>query len=373
MLITLVLTGAMFTSVFQSTMNGNQVQENILLDLSMGLVADYYVVHDPILIGSDADFASQGWSGSGTPEDPYLIEGLSIEGAFIESCIEIEDTRAYFVVSNCLLYGAEGFYWAGLSLTNVTNGLIEHNNCTQNDNGIYLTMSTNNIIRSNELYDNEGKGIYLSDSDNNTLADNDCSDNTDGIYVYDSDEVNILNNTVNQNFDDGIYVSGGIVSHSRDCTIANNTCEGNRLNGIQLRRYASGVVTNNTCSGNSDGISLMMSMDISVTWNALIDNERNGYEMSTTAILFDYNYWSDYTGVDEDGDGIGDTPYEVIYYNIVDNHPLMYWPWHEPTTTTTTDETTDGDDQPISPVIVGTLIGAVCIIIVIVLVQSRRK
>ncbi|MCL1970194.1 MAG: hypothetical protein FWF66_01865 [Candidatus Bathyarchaeota archaeon] len=34
------------------------------------------------------------------------------------------------------------------------------------------------------------------------------------------------------------------------------------------------------------------------------------------------NYWSTYTGVDADGDGIGDTPYQVFEY-MIDNYPLM--------------------------------------------------
>jgi len=38
------------------------------------------------------------------------------------------------------------------------------------------------------------------------------------------------------------------------------------------------------------------------------------------------NYWSDYAGVDADGDGIGDTPY-VIDENNTDRYPLIsLWP-----------------------------------------------
>jgi len=34
------------------------------------------------------------------------------------------------------------------------------------------------------------------------------------------------------------------------------------------------------------------------------------------------NYWDDYTGVDRDGDNIGDTPYLIDGGNNQDNYPL---------------------------------------------------
>jgi len=35
------------------------------------------------------------------------------------------------------------------------------------------------------------------------------------------------------------------------------------------------------------------------------------------------NYWSDYSGIDSDGDGIGDTPYNIPGGINQDNYPLM--------------------------------------------------
>jgi hypothetical protein len=35
------------------------------------------------------------------------------------------------------------------------------------------------------------------------------------------------------------------------------------------------------------------------------------------------NYWSDYTGIDEDSNGIGDTPYQIDLWESMDEFPLM--------------------------------------------------
>ena len=37
------------------------------------------------------------------------------------------------------------------------------------------------------------------------------------------------------------------------------------------------------------------------------------------------NYWDDYDGIDENGDGIGDTPYFVSNKDNQDRYPLNYF------------------------------------------------
>lgn len=149
-----------------------------------------YVVHAPIVITSDADFETQGWVGNGTIEEPYIIENLSINGNKSTSCIAIFNTTVHFVVRNCLLFNASGVnpntsgvYWDwqtgimspginSILLYNVTNGLIEHNRVVDNwSAGIFLVISHNNILDSNDILNNRF-GLYLWGSDNNTITNN---------------------------------------------------------------------------------------------------------------------------------------------------------------------------------------------------------
>ena len=101
----------------------------------------------PILV-DDAD-PNSNWSktasenewctGNGTLENPYLIENLVIDGnGTAKYCVEIRNSRAYFVVKNCVTYNAR---LAGIRLENTTNGLVKNSKSSKNDCGISLTSS----------------------------------------------------------------------------------------------------------------------------------------------------------------------------------------------------------------------------------------
>jgi parallel beta-helix repeat protein len=91
-------------------------------------------------------------------------------------------------------------------------------------------------------------------------------------------------------------------------------------------------LTNNTASYNEDGICLSSSNNI-LYHNNLIDNtDHNAHDQCTNQwdSGSEGNYYSDYTGTDNDTDGIGDTPYPIPGDDSVDRYPLMQ-PYSPPT------------------------------------------
>lgn len=122
----------------------------------------------------------------------------------------------------------------------------------------------------------------------------------------------------------GFTVEGATKSHNAGiylynvdyCNIMNKNCSSNDCPGIHLRNSNNNFIYVNNFINNADNVYFY---DLANIWN------------STSPITYIYNgskytnylgnYWSDYTGNDTNGDGIGDTPYSIN--SDKDNYPLM--------------------------------------------------
>jgi parallel beta-helix repeat protein len=113
---------------------------------------------------------------------------------------------------------------------------------------------------------------------------------------------------------------------SFSCVISNNIFSSNNY-GIYLNGY-NNVVRENTISDNHYGLwihlaslhNMIYHNNIKESTSNAIDN---GYNYWDNSYLSGGNYWDDYTGVDSDGDGIGDTPYIIPEGHNQDNYPFM--------------------------------------------------
>ncbi len=247
-----------------------------LLLSSAGLASaapDGLTPHDPIYIEGNYNFipANGVVSGSGTENDPYIIENWSISAENANG-IEIRNTTVNFIIRNCQVEKGCNKYWVGISLDNVVSGKVENCTLENNHDGIQLRRSSNNILTNNVFENNAWRGIWLSYSDNNTLSNNTCENNNwSGISLSHSDNNTLTNNASTNNNGCGIH----LYSYSDNNILVNNVCENNGNTGIELWFSDNNTLINNTCRNNQSGIYLWASNNITMENNALSNNRYN--------------------------------------------------------------------------------------------------
>ncbi|MFX0092031.1 MAG: NosD domain-containing protein, partial [Candidatus Hodarchaeota archaeon] len=168
-----------------------------------------YTPHLPITISSDENFLTQaeheGWSGSGTQDDPIVITGLNITSN-AKVLINISRTDLYFQLSNNFLNGPNtSSYTYAIYLGGILHGTIANNIIYNVSCGIKSDFCHFNSISGNEIIDN-GLGIYLKHSSFVTLSSNRLINNVVGIELYKPSTMNnfLVSNFIANNTGSGI-------------------------------------------------------------------------------------------------------------------------------------------------------------------------
>ena len=197
----------------------------------------------------------------------------------------------------------------GIELWHVKNCKISGNIITNSINGVSLVQSFHNIIEANIVSSNKYSGIRISGSayepNYNIINHNEIENNDVGLDFFQgwNNAVyrnNIVNNRWSLNLDDS----------SNNYFIENNV-----TNPTITLRFT--FARNNTFWHNNFGgkIQFLDRGWLLPPWIA--NSSINFWDIDREG-----NYWSDLSGIDNNQDGIWDSPY-VIYGNNTDNYPLI--------------------------------------------------
>jgi len=196
----------------------------------------------------------------------------------------------------------------GIQVFNTRDAQVNGNTISFVRDGIYVDVSTHATFRGNRIHHVRYGTHYMNTHD--SLWENNVSYlNRGGLALMEVRQLVVRNNVAWGNEDHGI-----MLRTIQDSLIEKNVVAGNGR-GFFIYDAEYNVVRENLVIRNRTGVHLSAgSSNNQVDGNDFIDNEEQLKFVASRDVEWGRaraNYWSNYSGWDQDGDGAGDVPYEA--------------------------------------------------------------
>lgn len=245
--------------------------------------------------------------GTGTAEDPYVIEGWCIPPGVplideelprltLQSAgIHITDTTANVLIRDTVVAGQP----AELLLP-------------EQEVGIRIDGAGDIEIRDNTITDHGDDGIHLEDVGDVRLAGNTITANTlNGVYLDGTGHVTVSNNTITSNGMNAVEIDD-----AGEVTVTNNTLQGNVDRGVRLEDAGPVTILGNSIAHNNEGLDLFVGGEVSVRNNTITDSRYDGLGLDASQATLTNN-----TITDNGGEGLSlDVSHVTLTNNTITNN-----------------------------------------------------
>ena len=207
----------------------------------------------------------------------------------------------------------------GIQVYNTSGAKILDNNISFTRDGIYVDVSTDALFRGNKIH-HLRYGTHYMNTNHSTWEYNESYLNRGGLALMEVRHLIVRHNRAWGNSDHGI-----MLRTIEDSTIEDNVVQGNGR-GFFIYDAEYNVLRRNLVVGNRVGVHLTAgSANNLVDGNDFIGNQEQIKYVASRDVQWGRtqgNYWSNYSGWDQNNDGIGDVAYEAN--DVVDRLNWQY-------------------------------------------------
>jgi nitrous oxidase accessory protein len=289
---------------------------NVIRVAASGVTIEGIVIRDS---GADMDAQNAGvyvvpGADRATVRDCELASNLF--GIWLEKSNDSRVTRNVITGKRELQSAARG---NGIQVFNTSGVEVVGNDVSYTRDGIYVDISTKALFRGNKIH-HVRYGTHYMNTNHSVWENNESYQNRGGLALMEVRNLVVRNNIAWGNEDHGI-----MLRTIQDSVIENNIVAGNGR-GFFVYDAEYNVVRNNVVINNRIGIHLSAgSSNNKVDGNDFIDNQEQVKFVAARDVEWGRtqgNYWSNYSGWDQNGDGAGDVAYEAN--DVVDRLNWQY-------------------------------------------------